>query len=72
MDKRPNLIYILGDDQRAEQLGHMDHPIVRTPNIDRLASDGWLPTRRTAQFSTSCELGSSFWDERSRAMTPHR
>jgi len=36
----PNIIYILGDDHRAEQLGCADHPIVRTPELDRLAGNG--------------------------------
>ena len=40
MNDRPNLIYILGDDHRFEQQGHMGHPIVRTPHIDRLAREG--------------------------------
>ena len=41
---RPNIIYILGDDHRAEQQGCMGHPMVRTPNIDRLAAEGTLFT----------------------------
>ena len=39
---RPNVIYILGDDHRAEQLGTMHHPVVETPHLDRLASEGVL------------------------------
>jgi arylsulfatase A-like enzyme len=42
MSDKPNIIYILGDDHRAEVLGCMDHPIVKTPNIDCLASEGVL------------------------------
>ncbi|HBE04328.1 MAG: hypothetical protein A2096_05360 [Spirochaetes bacterium GWF1_41_5] len=37
---KPNIIYILGDDHRAESLGCAGHPVVKTPNIDRLAQDG--------------------------------
>lgn len=40
MEKKPNIIYILGDDHRAEILGCAGHPIVETPNIDRLAREG--------------------------------
>jgi len=43
-EHRPNIIYILGDDHRVEQQGCMDHPIVRTPNIDGLGSEGVLFT----------------------------
>ena len=42
---KPNIIYILGDDHRADYLGCMGHPIVRTPNIDQLAQDGVLFTQ---------------------------
>lgn len=39
---KPNIIYILGDDHRADYLGCMGHPIVRTPNLDTLAQEGVL------------------------------
>jgi len=42
---KPNIIYILGDDHRADYLGCMGHPIVRTPNLDRLAEEGILFTQ---------------------------
>jgi arylsulfatase A-like enzyme len=37
---RPNLIFLLIDDQRNDTLGCSGHPIVKTPVIDRLAADG--------------------------------
>ena len=37
---RPNLIFILTDDQRWDSLGLTGNPVVKTPNIDRLAADG--------------------------------
>ena len=43
MSKQPNIIYILGDDQRGE-LGCMGHPFVQTPHLDQLAQDGTLFT----------------------------
>jgi len=42
---RPNIIYILGDDHRADYLGCMGHPIVLTPNLDQLAGEGVLFTQ---------------------------
>ncbi len=42
MTDKPNIIYILGDDHRAEQLGLHGNPVLRTPNIDQLARDGVL------------------------------
>lgn len=40
--KRPNIIFLLADDQRADELGCMGHPVLKTPNLDRLAREGVL------------------------------
>lgn len=37
---RPNILFILVDDLRWDQLSCAGHPVVRTPNIDRLAKEG--------------------------------
>ena len=37
---RPNIIYILGDDHRADYLGVAGHPVLKTPELDRLAAEG--------------------------------
>ncbi|MFH6604881.1 sulfatase [Maribacter algicola] len=37
---RPNIIFILTDDQRWDALGHSGNAIIKTPNMDRLAVDG--------------------------------
>lgn len=39
-EKRPNIIFILTDDQRWDSVGFMGHKIVKTPNLDTLANDG--------------------------------
>ncbi|MFH1082228.1 MAG: sulfatase [Pseudomonadota bacterium] len=38
--KRPNIIFILTDDHRWDALGKMNHPVVKTPNLDRLCNEG--------------------------------
>ena len=38
--QRPNVIWIFGDQHRAQALGHAGDPNVHTPNIDRLAAEG--------------------------------
>jgi arylsulfatase A-like enzyme len=40
--KKPNIILILTDDQPYDYMGCLGNPIVRTPNLDKLASDGVL------------------------------
>ena len=37
---RPNIIFLLADDQRADSLSSTGHAFAQTPNIDRLARDG--------------------------------
>lgn len=37
MSSRPNIVIIIADDLRADGLAH---PLVQTPNLDRLAADG--------------------------------
>lgn len=40
--KRPNLVYFLGEGQRADALSLKGHPILRTPNHDRIGTEGML------------------------------
>ncbi|HKQ72560.1 MAG TPA: sulfatase [Blastocatellia bacterium] len=37
---RPNIVFILVDDLRWDELGIAGHPYVKTPNIDRIAREG--------------------------------
>ncbi|MDF1786855.1 MAG: sulfatase-like hydrolase/transferase, partial [Verrucomicrobiales bacterium] len=39
-DSQPNILLLYADDQRDHTLGVAGHPIVKTPNIDRLAHQG--------------------------------
>ncbi len=38
--KRPNVLFLLTDDQRWDALSCAGHPFLRTPHIDRLAQEG--------------------------------
>ena len=40
--KKWNVLYITSDEHNAKMLGCAGHPIVKTPNIDRLASQGTM------------------------------
>jgi arylsulfatase A-like enzyme len=39
---RPNVVFILVDDLRWDELGCVGHPFVKTPRIDRIAREGAL------------------------------
>lgn len=39
-ESRPNMIFLLTDDQRADALGIAGHPVLETPNLDQLAREG--------------------------------
>ena len=42
MNKRPNILYVLADQLRYDTLGCTGNKLVKTPYIDRLASEGIL------------------------------
>jgi N-acetylglucosamine-6-sulfatase len=39
-EPRPNVVFILMDDLRFDELGCTGHPFVKTPHIDRIAKEG--------------------------------
>lgn len=39
LDRRPNVLFMIGDDLN-DNIGHLGHPVSRTPTMDRLASEG--------------------------------
>lgn len=41
----PNIVLIISDDQAWTDYGFMGHPVIRTPNLDRLAAESQLFTR---------------------------
>jgi N-acetylglucosamine-6-sulfatase len=40
LGKRPNMVFILSDDHRADTMGNAGHPFIKTPSLDRLAKEG--------------------------------
>ena len=42
MTDRPNFLFFITDQHRADWLGCAGHPVVRTPNIDAIAARGTL------------------------------
>jgi len=43
--EKPNVVFLLSDDQGWMDYGFMGHPHVKTPHLDRLASEGLLYER---------------------------
>ena len=39
--ERPNIIFLFADDQRADTIGAHGNPHIQTPNLDRLATEGF-------------------------------
>ena len=50
MSDRPNIIWIFGDQHRAQSLGYMGDPNVSTPHLNRLADEGIAFTSAVAGF----------------------
>ena len=51
--EKPNIVFIFADDQCYETLHSMGHPVVETPNLDRLVDDGIIFTHAYNQGSWS-------------------
>lgn len=62
--QRPNIILILTDDQRWDCLSAAGHPILRTPNIDRLASEGAYFRNAFVTTSICCVSRASYFTGR--------
>ncbi len=43
--RKPNIVFIFSDQHRGDALGCTGHPAVKTPNLDRIASEGVAFTR---------------------------
>ena len=57
MNKRPNFLFFITDQQRADWLGCYGHPVLRTPNIDAIADQGV----RFENFKSAYMDGSCMW-----------
>ncbi|MBN1937015.1 MAG: sulfatase [Anaerolineae bacterium] len=52
--QRPNVIWIFGDQHRAQATGYMGDPNVCTPNLDRMSSEGLNFTAAVSGFPLCC------------------
>ena len=54
--QRPNIILFVSDDHGTDALGCYGNPVVKTPNMDRLAAEG---VRFTRAYCTSASCAAS-------------
>lgn len=40
MSTKPNILFIFSDQHRGDTLGSVGHPVIKTPNLDKLAKEG--------------------------------
>lgn len=57
----PNIIFLLTDDQRWDALGCMGNQVIKTPNIDKLASEGILFENAFVTTSICCTSRASIF-----------
>lgn len=72
---QPNILLLYADDQRNHTLGCAGHPIVQTPNIDRLAASGVrfenaFVTTSTCWVGRSCLFTSTYERKHLFRVTP--
>ncbi|MCC6145168.1 MAG: sulfatase-like hydrolase/transferase [Candidatus Hydrogenedentes bacterium] len=51
---RPNVLFLFSDQHSPRFLGHVGHPVVRTPQLDRLAREGVVFDRAYCQSPLCC------------------
>lgn len=59
--KRPNIIFLLTDDQRWDAMGCAGNPYIKTPNIDSMAADGVRFTNSFVTTPICCTSRASFF-----------
>lgn len=63
--ERPNILLILSDDHSADHVGCYGNPDIRTPNIDRFATQGMIATRACVTSPQSAPSRASIFTGRS-------
>ncbi|WP_417227816.1 sulfatase-like hydrolase/transferase [Amphritea sp.] len=64
MKKKPNILFIMADQLRADYLGCNGHPTIKTPNIDKLAQRGMNFSRAYSQAPVCGPSRMSFYTGR--------
>ncbi len=67
-DRRPNVVFILTDDQRWDCLSVAGHPFLKTPHLDRIANEGVRFSNAFTTLSLCSPSRASFMS----GLYPHR
>ncbi|MEM7303029.1 MAG: sulfatase [Pseudomonadota bacterium] len=59
MSKKPNILLIYADQMRYDAMGCSGNPLIRTPHIDRLASEGVQFTEAYTSYPICCPFRAS-------------
>jgi arylsulfatase A-like enzyme len=49
-DARPNILFIVSDDQRADTIAVLGNPVIKTPTLDKLVNQGTVFTQATCAY----------------------
>ena len=58
--RKPDVVFVLLDDLRWDALGFMQHPYIKTPNIDRLREQGAMMKNAFVTTSICCPSRATF------------
>lgn len=71
--QKPNLLFLLTDDQRWDSLGCMGNPIIQTPHVDSLAREGVLFNNHFVTTAICCSSRATIFSGRyAGSMDLHR
>ncbi len=48
--KQPNVLFLFADDMRPDAISALGHPVIKTPNLDKLIADGTTFTRAITAY----------------------
>lgn len=49
-EKRPNILFIVSDDQRPDTIAALGNALIKTPNLDKLVAQGTIITRANCAY----------------------
>lgn len=60
MSSKPNIVYFVADQMRADVLAHLGNPASVTPNLDALVQEACHSATRIVRILFACPAGAAF------------